>query len=172
MFRDLAAERRLIMDEVPKGSARALPISITIDGYLDTEVLYDAGQETKPRKMGKIILEHRLDGKLYVNGVKVVRYLSPNQKNGRMINGGALYGELKGQRVLNACIMDALFANQQLIPDAWKTGRTYFWGTLFHTPKASGLSIGFLWFEGEWRKDSFALDLRWSDDEFAAFLAS
>ena len=118
----------------PKPQPAPLPMFIVIDGDLNPNVpsgLYLTGDGTEHRKMGKITLEKREDGKLYANGVEVVRYLSPNQQNGKSIQGHKLRKELKDVQVLNACIMDALLANPQLILDEWKTGYTYFLGTTF-----------------------------------------
>ena len=65
-----------------------LPMSIVIDGDLNPNVpsnLYLTGEGIEHRKMGKITLEKREDGKLYVNGKEVVRHLSPNQMNRKSI---------------------------------------------------------------------------------------
>lgn len=151
-----------------------LPMSITIDADLNPNVpsdLYLTGKGTEHRKMGKITLEKREDGKLYANGIEVVRYLSPNQQNGKTIQGHKLRKELKDKQVLNACILDALLANPQLIPDDWKTGVTYFWGTIFRD------AIGFLyvgclfWSGGRWNWDYNWLGHGWGSDRPAASLA-
>src|SRR5581483_4433925 len=106
------------------------PMSITINGDANPSVpsrLYLEGQGTEHRQMDQITLEKREDGKLYVNGVEATLYLSPKQMNGKMIEGRKLRKELKGKKVLNACIFDALRANPHLIPNDWKRdeqGRT------------------------------------------------
>ena len=103
-------------------------ISITVDGDLNPIIpsnLYLTGEGTEHRKIGKVTLEKLANGKLYANGAEVVRYLSPNQKDGNAIQGHKLRKELKNKQLLNACIMDALLANQQLIPEEWKSGFTY-----------------------------------------------
>ena len=111
-------------------------------------------------------------GKLYANGVEVVRYLSPNQQNGKSIQGHKLRKELKDKQGLNACIMDALLANPQLIPDEWKTGYTYFWGTTFR--RADGdLVVGYLcWSVGRWVWSYYWLGRDWRSLNPAAVLAS
>ncbi len=111
------------------------------------------GEGTKHCKMGEITLEKR-GVKLYANGVQVVHYFSPNQPNGRVIQGNKLHEELElnGVKALNACIMDALLLNQQLIPVEWKNKNTYFRGTRF------GYGNGYLceeylgWLAGWWRR--------------------
>ena len=159
----------------PKPEPAPLPMSIVIDGDLNPNVpsgLFLTGEGTEHRKMGKITLEKREDGKLYANGVEVVRYLSPKQQNGKSIQGHKLRKELKDKQVLNACIMDALRANTQLIPDEWKTGYTYFWGTIFRN--ANGLLyVGYLGWSGR----QWGWSYRWLDDDWdsyspAAVLAS
>lgn len=159
----------------PKPEPTPLQMSITIDGDLGPKVpsgLYLTGEGTEHRKMGKITLEKREDGKLYANGVEVVRYLSPQQQNGKSIQGHRLHAELKDKQVLNACIMDALLANPQLIPDDWKTGYTYFWGTIFR--RADGrLCVRFLyWGGGRWDWGYDWLDGGWHGLSPAASLAS
>jgi hypothetical protein len=152
-----------------------LPMSIVIDGDLSPNVpsgLYLTGDGTEHRKMGKITLEKREDGKLYANGKEVVRHLSPNQKNGKAIQGHKLRKELNDKQVLNACILDALRANPQLIPDEWKTSFTYFWGTIFRDADG-GLFVGCLcWGGGQWIWYYSWLVDGWSGNAPAASLAS
>jgi hypothetical protein len=151
----------------------ALPTFVIVDCDLNPRVpsgLYLTGEGTEHRRMGKVILEKR-DGKLYANGREVVRYLSPNQKGSGTIQGHKLRKELKNKQVLNACILDALLANPHLIPDDWKTGVTYFWGTIFRI--ADGLLyVGCLfWLGSRWDWDYYWLDDVWSFHP-AASLAS
>lgn len=127
---------------------------------------------TEHRKTGKMTLEKRADGKFYANGVKVVRYLSPNQKNGKVIQGYKLRTELKKKQVLNACILDALLAHQKLIPDEWKIGHTYFWGTIFRDADGN-LLVPSLSRDGDgWYWDCDWLDNDWFGYEPAASLAN
>ena len=153
-----------------------LPMSIVIDSDLNPNVpsgLYLTGEGTEHRKMGKITLEKRDDGKLYANGKEVVRYLSPNQQNGKVIQGHKLRKELKDKQVLNACIMDALLANPQLIPDEWKSGYTYFWGTTFLRRASGLLCVGYLCWDGDgWVWYCLWLGLDWDSRGPAASLAS
>jgi hypothetical protein len=152
-----------------------LPMSIIVDCDLNPNVpsgLYLTGEGTEHRKMGKITLEKREDGKLYANGVEVVRYLSPNQQNGKSIQGHKLRKELKDKQVLNACIMDALRANPQLIPDEWKFDYAYFWGTTFRHANG-GLCVEYLyWFDGQWLWRCHWLGNGWHSSNPAAVLAS
>ena len=164
-----------------KPESAPLPMSIVIDGNLNPNVpsgLYLDGEGTEHRKMGKVTLEKRDDGKLYANGKEVVLDLSPNQKNGKTIQGHELRKELKNKQVLNACIMDALRANTQLIPESWKQdeqGRTryiYFWGTIFRSANGS-LYVEYLcWDGGQWRWGFSWLGSGWDVNNPAASLAS
>ena len=128
-------------------------MSIIVDCDANPKIpsgLYLTGEGTEHRKMGKITLEKREDGKLYANGKEVVRHLSSKQENGKSIQGHKLRKELKDMQVLNACIMDALLANPQLIPDEWKSGYTYFWGTAFRDVDGCLYVEGLYWRGGQW----------------------
>jgi hypothetical protein len=82
-------------------------------------------------RMGMIKLELK-DGKLYANSIEVVPYLSLSQQNGETIQGYSLFrGELKYQKVLNACISDYLSEHPELIPESWPTV-VCFWGTILY----------------------------------------
>ena len=141
-----------------------LPMSITVDCDIYPVIpfyLRLVGKEIEHRKMGsKVTLEKR-DGNLHVDGVEVHRYFSPNQKDGKHIKGHELRKELRSKQVLNACVIDALFANQQMIPEDWKTGLTYFWGTIFYNPE-NHLCVEYLyWRFGRWRWRYRQLDEDW-----------
>lgn len=156
------------------GPEPALPTFVIVDCDLNPRIpssLYLTGEGTEHRKMGKMILEKR-DGKLYANGREVVRYLSPNQQNGKTIQGHKLRKELKNKQVLNACILDALLANPQLIPDDWKTGVTYFWGTIFRSADGLLYVKYLVWFGGRWYWLYRWLGRDWDSRDPAASLAS
>ncbi len=72
---------------------------------------YLTGEGAEHRTMGKIALEKHDDGKLYVDGKQIFRYLSPKQQYGKTTEGHELRKELKDVQVLNACVMDALINN-------------------------------------------------------------
>ena len=152
-----------------------LPMSIVINADLNPNVpsgLYLTGEGTEHRKMGLITLEKRADGKLYANSKEVVRYLSPNQQNDKVIQGHKLSKELKDKQVLNACILDALLANPQLIPDEWKSGYAYFWGTTFRDARGL-LYVECLDWDGDrWRWSCGWLGSGWNSNDPAASLAS
>jgi len=129
------------------------------------------GKGTEHRQLGKITLKKR-DGKLYANGVEVIRFLSPNQKDGKIIRGDKLRKELQKMQVLNACILDALLAHPELIPDEWKNGATYFWATIFSDADGD-LCVEYLyWSGGSWRRSNYWLEGDWLGSGPAAVLAS
>ncbi len=106
------------------------------------------------RGMGELRLELR-DGHLYANDREVVRHLVDGQKTGS-IRGCDLLPELATLPVLNATVLNYLFAHPELIPESWKDGITYFWGTIFRD-SAGGDDIACL----EWDSDTWASSYRW-----------
>lgn len=136
LTRENLDEKLVALGRKPDHAVQPRPLRITIDCNLDPQMpsgLSLRGEGTEHRKMGKITIEKGADGKLHANTVEVIRFLSPYQKNGKVIQGHKLRNELANKQVLNACIMDALLANPQLVPDEWITGYTFFWGTIFRS---------------------------------------
>jgi hypothetical protein len=121
--------------------------------------------------MGKILLEKHADGKLYANRVEIIRYLLPDQRDGKISQGKKFRKELNEKQMLNACILDALRTNPQLIPDEWKTGFTHFEGTVFCNAHDCLCVESLYWDGGKWDLDYGWLEDAW--DEFfliAAFV--
>jgi len=124
--------------------------------------------------MGRVVLEKRPDGKLYANGVEIVRYRSPRQEIGQWIDRDELLGELGNRLVLNACFSDVLRGNPRLMPEAWKTGYTHFLGTVFVEP-ADGYPPALLtwrvsWDRDQWTWDNCSQEHRFNVDDWAASL--
>lgn len=156
--------------QVLNGYAEIIPINHVVDCDVEPNILF-GWQKEEHRKMGKVKLENR-DGKLYANGQEVVRFLSKKQKDGKTIEGHKLRQELDGKPTLNACISDYLLEHPELIPDKWKKGDTYLWGTIF---RASGDRSGVtcLYWDGySWRCRYRWLNHVWNGDESAACLAA
>ena len=130
---------------------------------------------TKHRRMGTVEVEKRLDGQLYVNGMKVVRYLSSNQQNGKVIQGHKLRLELEKENepsCLNATFRDFLLANPEFIPEDWESGYTYFWDTIAARPDGD-LYAAYLYRSGQrWNGGWYWLDRGWGALDPAARLAS
>jgi hypothetical protein len=94
--------------------------------------------------------EHTKGGQLRWNPDEVSLYLCDEQKKGS-IEGNQLRKKLKGKPVLNACVLDYLLANPQLIPDEWKGKAVFFWGTIYRY-SIGNLYVRFLYWSGErWR---------------------
>ena len=151
-----------------------LPMSVTIDSNVSPKIppcFHLTGKGTKHKKTGKIILEKRTDGKLYANNVEVIRYYSPKQKVGEYIQGHDLRKELNDRRILNASILDALYMNPHLIPDDWKIGYSYFWGTIFRGVYGILYVECLCWSGFKWSWNYRQLNESWSGVNSAAMLA-
>ncbi|KKW36868.1 MAG: hypothetical protein UY82_C0009G0001 [Candidatus Uhrbacteria bacterium GW2011_GWC2_53_7] len=122
--------------------------------------------------------EHRKGGQIEFDPAKVELYLSNGQLGDKTIEGNKLRKELESKPVMNACVLDHLLANTNLIPESWKQdeqGRTryiYFWGTIYRGGGGS-LCVRYLcWGDGEWRWSYSWLGLQWDDRSPAAVSAS
>ncbi|MDO8536924.1 MAG: hypothetical protein Q7R94_01610 [bacterium] len=146
-----------------------------IDHVIDTDAtpkMLIGWKIEEHRGMGRVKIERR-GGDLYANGKKVVRFLSPNQKGGKVIKGHKLREELAKKPVLNAVVRDYLREHPELIPEEWKNGATYFWGSIFRDDSTGYLYVtGFDWHDGQWRWIFLWLASGWFSGEPAALLAS
>jgi len=126
---------------------------------------------------GKVVIEKRDDGQLYIDGKKVVIHLSERQLNGKWLKGHELRTELEGKPVLNGVVLDFLAAHLDFIPDDWKKdgqGNTifiYFWGTVYRDAD-DNLYVRYLyWDGGQWQLDCVWLHSSWDGNDPAACLA-
>ena len=122
--------------------------------------------------------EHRKGGKLVWDPTKVRLHLSPNQAEGKFIQGHKLRLELPNQCLMNANVLDYLLANPHLIPEEWKQdekGRTryiFFWGTIYRS-SVGHLCVRYLyWYGGRWQTNYYWLVNDWGVDNPAAVSAS
>lgn len=127
---------------------------------------------------GATIKSHQKGGVILFDPKKIKFYLSPNQKDGKSIQGHKLRKELEKEPVLNACVLDYLIANPHLIPEEWKKdekGNTrfiFFWGTIYRSSGGS-LCVRCLCFSvGRWQSNCYWLDGGWSGHDPAAVSAS
>jgi len=155
------------------GHARIVPvehvITCTCGSFLPH--LGSGWSEEEHRFCGTMQLEKR-DGHLFLNGKKVERYLSPNQRGSKVIQGHNLRKELANQSTLCACVLDYLLRHTELIPEDWKRGSTFFWGTIFRSPDG-GLGVAYLYWRGRrWYWGDDWLDYDWDSISSAACLAS
>jgi hypothetical protein len=132
-------------------------------------------------KKGKWVIEkHVGEGQLELDLTKIQFHFSPNQKDGKMIEGNKLRKELENSKVpvLNACVLDYLIAHPEIIPEDWKVdenGNThyiYFWGTVYRDPSDNLCVRCLCWDDGAWNWNFSWLVDGWNDQNPAAMLAS
>ncbi len=177
---DTLLRGELVVKPVAEDAARVITLNeTTIVVNLGTSPkLPFSGAEVKTHiGEGWAIVEKRADG-LYVNGRKVVLYLSRRQQNGKSLEGHELRDELTGKPVLNANLLDALCDNPHLIPEDWKkdeqgnTRYIFFWATIFRRSGGS-LYVRCLYFHGgAWSRSCYRLGFGWGGVYPAALLAS
>ncbi|MEK7642999.1 MAG: hypothetical protein AAB372_00920 [Patescibacteria group bacterium] len=116
--------------------------------------------------------EHKKGGQFEWGPAKVSLHLSPNQKDGKVIEGNKLRKELAREPMLNANVLDYFLANQYLIPEEWKGKAVFFWGTIYRR-SGGRLFVRCLYFDGgRWDWSCSWLDDDWDDIGPAARLAS
>lgn len=113
----------------------------------------------KHQRGGRRVRIELRDGELYLDGKKVVLYLSEHQQNGQAIKGYELREELSGKLVINACLLDFLLKHPKFIPESWGKVVVFFWGTEYEDvaglPHARYLyrgGVAWRW-GGRWRGD-------------------
>lgn len=80
---------------------------------------------------GWSVAEHQRGGQIKLDPEKLQLYLSPNQQDGKRIEGYKLRWELVEKTILNVNALDYLLANPYLIREEWKGQKVFFWGTLY-----------------------------------------
>ncbi len=118
------------------------------------------------------VQEHQKGGKLEWNPEKIQLYLSDGQKDGKYIEGNKLRKELKGKKVLNACVLDWLLAHPEFIPEEWKSKYIFFWGTIYRISGGDLYVRCLCWLGDRWHWRYAWLDDDWYDSRPAAVLAS
>ncbi|MBI3251414.1 MAG: hypothetical protein HYZ62_00715 [Candidatus Andersenbacteria bacterium] len=102
---------------------------------------------------------------LYIGNKRVTKYRSMKQLGGLLIKGLDLYRELAQLPILNACVLDKLVQEPQLIPNTWKRDAlgnvifTIFWDTIFISTE--GLMYVHALYCGSssiWQKHAFQLE--------------
>jgi hypothetical protein len=85
----------------------------------------------------------------------------------RSITGHEFLRRLKelGKELYDVRLMEELYKNPEKIPEEWKIGRTYFWGTIFRV--GDNLCVACLcWYGGRWNQDYSYLGYVLSAREF------
>lgn len=99
-------------------------------------------------------------------------YLDEGQKDGKSCEGNELWKALEKQPVLNACVLDHLIAKPHLIPEEWKGGAVFFWGTIYHNPDGLLCVRYLLWYRDSWISNFYWLAYTWDGNDPAAVDAS
>lgn len=165
----------LMVEEYRRQNPPAPPtLKAVIDTNLDPRLPFAGANIEKHARVGNVTIEKRSDGRLYIDGKKIVLYRSSRQLNGKTIKGHELRTEVDGKPVLSASILDFLKANPEFIPEDWKqdeNGNTiyiFFWGTIYRS-SGGGLYVRCLfWSVGEWCGFYGWLD----DDWYSSFPAA
>ena len=109
------------------------------------------------------IEEHIKGGEFHWNLDNVKLHLCDEQEQG-FIEGNKLRKKLKTQPILNACVLDYLLANPQLIPEEWKGKYVFFWGTIYRHSDGD-LYVRYLcWLGDRWGWNDDWLDGYWDDN--------
>ena len=122
--------------------------------------------------------EHRRGGLLKWDPTKVKFRLSKNQQGDKRIVGNELRKELVKQPVLNANMLDYLYAKQELIPEEWKRNQdgsiryTFFWGTIYRNSAGSLFVRCLCFIDGQWFWVCRWLGHDWGSHDPAAVSAS
>lgn len=126
---------------------------------------------------GATIESHAKSGKMILDFSKLNFYLTEKQKNGS-INGHELKKKQNNKKVLNACVLDYLLENPNLIPEDWKKDANgnirfvYFWGTIFRSSRGV-LYVRCLYFRGgKWQAFCSWLDCGFDGNDPAVVSAS
>lgn len=121
---------------------------------------------------GFTVHSHTKGGQFAFDAKQVDLYLSELQKRGKVIEGHKLLKELANKPMLNACVLDYLLKNPDLIPESWKGKATFFFGTIYRNSYGS-LFVRFLDWGGEqWSSYYYWLDFDWLDNPPVALRAS
>jgi len=110
------------------------------------------------------VKQHIEGGQFEWSPEKVKLYLSPNQQDGKIVEGNELRKELEGKPVFNANLLDYLLEHPNLIPEEWKRKYIFFWGTIYHDSDGD-LGVRCLgWGGGSWSWSDGWLGYGWDSD--------
>lgn len=139
-----------------------------IDTNVDPRVPFRGAKIVKHDRVGKITIELRADGCLYVDGRKVVLFRSERQMNGQIVKGYELRTEEDGLLVLSASILDFLLYYQEYIPKEWRKRNEngqitviFFLGTEYRDLTDFLYARGMYYIESQWTEAGYRLDYDW-----------
>lgn len=122
---------------------------------------------------GWTVEEHVKGGQFEWDASRVERWLASGQENDNTLRGEKLRNELRKKPCFNANVLDFLLSNPHLIPEEWKGGVLYFWGTVYRDSYHWRPCIrGLCWNGVEWRGSLNWLHCIWRDDMPAAVRVS
>lgn len=131
--------------------------------------------DSNPRIYGcEEVEEHIKGGRFDFDPSRISLYQVREQEDPASITGHDLRRKLRGVRVMNECVLHALHANHDLIPEDWKHGEdespryVTFWGTVYKDPQGKLYVLSLLWSDGTWCIIKSDLDKRWSRNFVAA----
>ena len=137
------------------------------------EAVFQGKKGTKHLRQGKVVLEYRPDeDELYVNGRKLVLFVSELQKGGKTARGYTFQAEAEANNPTNATLADVLYEHQEFIPKKSRDRVWFFWGTVF-SDSDGGLSVRYLrWYGERWYRRYSWLGSGWGEHDPSASLAS
>lgn len=95
------------------------------------------------------VVEHKNGGQLEWPTEKIELWISEEQIVSP-IEGNKLRKKLEGQKVMNACVLDFLLKNPELIPDEWKRKVVFFWGTIYRDQESFLHARCIYWKDDKW----------------------
>ena len=114
------------------------------------------------------VVSHQSGGQFLFDIKNISLYLSPHQKNEDFIKGDMLQRELANKHVLNANVLDYLLAHPNLIPEAWKGKKVFFWGTIYLGTYGLLTVRSLVFCDNLWRPDYYWINFGWFGNYFAA----
>ncbi len=168
----LAEEYRRFVER-ERQKLKLVPLTAEVDLDIDPTLPFDGAKLKKHLKQGKVQVEYRSDkDELYINGKKVVPWLSTEQLAGGRVKGTVLVSETGRHNPLNATLADFLFDNQSFIPKGWQDRVWYFWGSEWSGSDRDRYVRYLCWRGARGGRDYDWLELDWSGNEPSASLAS
>lgn len=136
---------------------------------IEPKFVIDCDKEVDPARFALPeceVHEHRKRGQIPWNPDNIKL-----QIHAHVVAGLQLY--LRDKPVLNACALDFLIRNQELIPHQWRNWRIFFWGTVFVDPDQRTRRVCYMYHKGgKWVFSDARVDATRSTTDVAIMLAS
>src|SRR3989338_7326575 len=135
--------------------------------------MFEGTKGSKHIRQGVVELEYRPDeDELYMNGRKLVPFLSELQLGGKTVQGFTLQLEAEANSPTNATLADVLYAHQEFMPMKYRNRVWFFWATIFSDADGD-LCVRYLCWDGRrWLRYYHWLDCRWGERNPSVSLAS